>query len=155
LEGRLRDTDLTGTRGRAKNCAYKIEGFGTRFRCLPQQSTLVAYSLRKNSKMCHSEPRSVLNGLRNLLFPWFSCEQQIPHPKTTRVRDDKSDFFRSLLVVLGGFFFGVGDEFFVGAFEVVDFAVAEMPDAGGDLVDYVVVVGDEEDGAVVALERDV
>ena len=34
---------------------------------------------------------------RNLLFPWFSCEQQIPHPQTTRVRDDKSDFFRSLL----------------------------------------------------------
>ena len=84
-----------------------------------------------------------------------AVEQQVPHPQTTRVRDDKSDFFRSLLVVLGGFFFGVGDEFFVGAFEVVDFAVAEMPDAGGDLVDYVVVVGDEEDGAVVALERDV
>src|SRR5579863_6506469 len=55
----------------------------------------------------------------------------------------------------GGFFFGVGYEFFVGAFEVVDFAVAEMPDAGGDLVDYIVVVGDEEDGAVIALERDV
>jgi len=53
--------------------------------------------LRKNSKICHSEPRSVLNRVRNLLFPWLSCEQQIPHPQTTRVRDDKSDCFRSLL----------------------------------------------------------
>jgi hypothetical protein len=35
--------------------------------------------------------------VRNLLFPWFSCEQQIPHPQTTRVRDDKSDFFLRLL----------------------------------------------------------
>jgi hypothetical protein len=38
-----------------------------------------------------------LNGVRNLLFPRFPCGQQIPHPQTTRVRDDKSDFFRSLL----------------------------------------------------------
>ena len=35
--------------------------------------------------------------MRNLLFPWLSCEQQIPHPQTTRVRDDKRAFFRSLL----------------------------------------------------------
>jgi hypothetical protein len=35
--------------------------------------------------------------MRNLLLPWFSCEQQIPHPQTTRVRDDKSGLFRSLL----------------------------------------------------------
>jgi hypothetical protein len=38
--------------------------------------------------------------VRNLLFRWFSCEQQIPHQQTTRVRDDKSDFFRSLLKAL-------------------------------------------------------
>ncbi len=42
---------------------------------------------------------------------------------------------------LRGLFFGVGDEFFVGAFEVVDLAVAEVPDAGGYFVDYIVVVG--------------
>jgi hypothetical protein len=43
------------------------------------------------------KPVRFLNGVRNLLFPWFYCEQQIPHPQTTRVRDDKSDFFRSPL----------------------------------------------------------
>ena len=42
-------------------------------------------------------PVCSLNGVRDLLFPWFSCEQQIPHPQTTRVRDDKSEFFRSPL----------------------------------------------------------
>ncbi len=52
---------------------------------------------RKNSKTCHSEPRSVFERVRNLLFPWLSCEQQISHPQTTRVRDDKRAFFRSLL----------------------------------------------------------
>src|SRR5712692_7496602 len=30
-----------------------------------------------------------------------------------------------------------------------------MPDAGGDFVDYVVIVSDEEDGAIVFLQRDV
>jgi hypothetical protein len=30
-----------------------------------------------------------------------------------------------------------------------------VPDAGGDFVDQVVVVGDEEDGALVLLEGDV
>jgi hypothetical protein len=54
-------------------------------------------SLRKNSKICHSEPRSVFERVRNLLFPWLSCEQQIPHLQTTRVRDDRRAFFRSLL----------------------------------------------------------
>jgi hypothetical protein len=44
---------------------------------------------------------------------------------------------------LGGFFFGVGYELFVGAFEVVDFGVVEVPDAGGYFVDYVVVVSYE------------
>ena len=47
------------------------------------------------------KPVRFLNGVRNLFFSWFSCEQQIPHPQTTRVRDDKSDFFRSLLENLG------------------------------------------------------
>jgi len=47
-------------------------------------------------------PVRFLNGVRNLLFLWFPCEQQIPHPQTTRVRDDKSDFFRSLLCCFGG-----------------------------------------------------
>src|SRR5258708_36618976 len=53
--------------------------------------------LRKNSKICYSEARSVFERGENLLFPWRSCEQQIPHPQTTRVRDDKRAFFRSLL----------------------------------------------------------
>ena len=50
----------------------------------------------KTKKHVIPNPVRFLNGVRNLLFPWFSCEQQIPHPQTTRVRDDKSDFFRSL-----------------------------------------------------------
>ena len=50
---------------------------------------------------------------------------------------------------------GVGYEFFVGAFEVVDFAALEMPDTGGYFVDYVVVVGYQEDSAVVTLQADV
>jgi hypothetical protein len=33
-----------------------------------------------------------LNGVRNLLFPWFAWEQQIPQPQTTRVRDDNPTF---------------------------------------------------------------
>jgi hypothetical protein len=51
----------------------------------------------KTQKYVIPNPVRFLNGVRNLLFPWFSCEQQIPHPQTTRVRDDKSDFFPSLL----------------------------------------------------------
>ena len=43
----------------------------------------------------------------------------------------------------------------VGTMEVFDCAVLEMPEAGGDFVDEVVVVGDEKDGAFVALEGDV
>jgi len=38
-------------------------------------------------------------------------------------------------------FLGVGQVLFVRAFEVFDFAAFEMPDAGGDFVDDVVVVG--------------
>jgi hypothetical protein len=64
----------------------------------------ISFSLKKQLAHCGKTQKYVipnpvrfLNGVRNLLFPWFSCEQQIPHPQTTRVRDDKSDFFRSLL----------------------------------------------------------
>ena len=56
---------------------------------------------------------------------------------------------------LRGFFFGCGYKFGVRTFEVFDFARVEMPDAGGDLVYYVVVVGDEQDRAVIFLQRDV
>ena len=49
--------------------------------------------------------------------------------------------------------------FSVGAFEVDDaeggWAALEVPDAGGDLVDEVEVVGDEEDGALVLLQGEV
>jgi hypothetical protein len=51
----------------------------------------------KTQKYVIPNPVRFLNGVTNLLFPWLSCEQQIPHPQTTRVRDDKSDSFRSLL----------------------------------------------------------
>jgi hypothetical protein len=54
----------------------------------------------KTQKYVIPNPVPFLNGVRNLLFPRFSWEQQIPQPQTTRIRDDKSDFFRSLL---GGF----------------------------------------------------
>ena len=47
-------------------------------------------------KICHSEPRLVFDGVRNQVFPWPFCEQQIPHPETTRIRDDKRGFFRRL-----------------------------------------------------------
>src|SRR3984957_16151444 len=60
------------------------------------------------------------------------------------------------VVTLGSFFFGGGDEFAVGAFEVFDFLAGfEVPDAGGDFVDDVVVVGDQQHGAIVFLQRDV
>jgi hypothetical protein len=55
--------------------------------------------LRKNSKYVIPKPVRFLNGARNLLFPWLFCEKQIPHPQTTRVRDDRCAFFRSLLGV--------------------------------------------------------
>ena len=54
-----------------------------------------------------------------------------------------------------GFFFCSRDKLRIGAFEVFDFAGVEMPDARRDFVNYVVVVGDEEDCAVVFLQRDV
>ena len=42
--------------------------------------------------------------------------------------------------VLRSFGFGVGQEFFVGAFEIFDVGVFEVPDAGGYFFDYVLIV---------------
>ncbi len=59
---------------------------------------------------------------------------------------------------LGGFFgflFDVGEVIGVGAFEILDAAVFEIPDARGDFVDHVVVVRDEQHGAIVFLQRDI
>ena len=50
---------------------------------------------------------------------------------------------------------GVGDVFFVGALEVFDVAVVEVPDAGGDFVDQIVIVGDQQHGTRVLLEGEV
>ena len=54
-----------------------------------------------------------------------------------------------------GFALGIGQEIFVGAFEVVDLALAEMPDARGDFVEDVFVVGDKQNGAFVFLQGNV
>jgi len=56
---------------------------------------------------------------------------------------------------LGGFAFLVGKEIGVGAFEIVDVTVVEVPDARGNFVEKIVVVGDEENSALVFLQRDV
>jgi hypothetical protein len=45
--------------------------------------------------------------------------------------------------------------FGVGTMEVFNGAVLEVPEAGGDFVDEVVVVGDEKHRAFIALESDV
>src|ERR1017187_3219728 len=50
---------------------------------------------------------------------------------------------------------GVGDVFFVGALEVFDVAMVEVPDTGGDFVDEIVIVSDQKDGALVFLEGEV
>src|SRR5260370_38380748 len=50
----------------------------------------------KNSKYVIPDPVRFLNGVRNLLFPRLFCEKQIPHPQTTRVRDDKCASVRRL-----------------------------------------------------------
>ena len=42
---------------------------------------------------------------------------------------------------MGGFAFLVGEEIGVGTLEIVDVAVIEVPDARGDFVEKVVVVG--------------
>ena len=50
-------------------------------------------------------------------------------------------------------FIGVGVlEFFVGAFEIVYFAVFEMPDACGHFVQNVFIVGHEQERAVIFLQ---
>jgi len=49
----------------------------------------------------------------------------------------------------------VGEEVGVRTLEIVDVAVIEVPDARGNFVEKVVVVGDEEDGAFVFLQRDI
>ena len=54
-----------------------------------------------------------------------------------------------------GFALGIGQEIFVGALEVIDLPVLEMPDARGDFVEHVIVVGDQEDGPFVLLQGDV
>jgi hypothetical protein len=46
----------------------------------------------KLENMSFRTPFGFLNGVRNLLFPWLSCGQQISHPQTTRVRDNKRAF---------------------------------------------------------------
>src|SRR5215472_13219198 len=48
--------------------------------------------------------------------------------------------------------FGSGVEFFVWSLEVFDFVVGEGPAASGYFVDYVVIVGDQEDRAFILLE---
>ena len=45
--------------------------------------------------------------------------------------------------------------FLVGAVEVFDAALVEVPEAGGYFVDQVVVVGNQKDRSLVALEGDV
>ena len=51
--------------------------------------------------------------------------------------------------------FDVGEVIGVGAFEIFDAAAFEIPDARGDFVDHVVVVRDEQNGAIVFLQRDI
>src|SRR5579871_1230495 len=53
------------------------------------------------------------------------------------------------------FAFLVGQEVRVRPLEVVDVAVIERPDARGHFVEQIVVMGDEENGAFVFLQRDV
>ena len=55
-------------------------------------------SLRKNSKICHSEPRSVFERGEESPFSLIFSRTADPSPANRRVRDDKSDRFRSLLV---------------------------------------------------------
>ena len=56
--------------------------------------------------------------------------------------------------ILGDAFLG-GFELGVRATEIFDLVVLEMPDAGGDFVDQVLIVGDQQDRAFVALQRDI
>src|SRR5216684_8173848 len=43
----------------------------------------------------------------------------------------------------------------IRALEVFDRVVIEVPDSGGDLVDQIVVMGDQQHRALIALKRDV
>ena len=56
---------------------------------------------------------------------------------------------------MGGLALLVGKEVGVRAPEIVNVTMIEVPDARGDFVEKVVVVCDEEDGAVVFLQRDI
>src|SRR5580704_2704796 len=55
----------------------------------------------KTQKYVIPNPVPFLNGVRNLLFPRFSCEHPIPQPQTTPVRRENLAFFASLLGRLG------------------------------------------------------
>ena len=56
----------------------------------------------------------------------------------------------------GGFLLGaVGFELFVGAFEIFDVAGSKVPDSGGDFVDHVFVVADQQNGALEFLQGDI
>src|ERR1035438_627049 len=72
------------------------------------------------------------------------------HPTRRRgVEGTRSPFFLRRL------FLRVGHVLFVGALEVFDVAVVEVPDAGGDFVDQIVIVGHQEHRARVLLQREV
>jgi hypothetical protein len=72
-------------------------------------------------------------------------------------RKDLAVLSSSLSMTVQGFLNRDGGlVFLVGAFEVGDFVVAfEVPDAGGDFVDEVVIVGYEENCAVIALQGNI
>jgi hypothetical protein len=64
---------------------------------------LLSLQCSEKVKICHSEPRLVFDGVRNLLFPWPFCEQQILHPQTTRVRDNKRRLSAAYSCVAGAY----------------------------------------------------
>src|SRR5579871_4942759 len=64
------------------------------------------------------------------------------HDARNRAATKQTRKWRYAAEMLGGFFLRVSQVLFVGALEVLDLAALKMPDAGGDFVDDVVVVGD-------------
>src|ERR1700730_11972449 len=102
---------------------------------------LVCLQQRCNSRNSGGDSVS-LAGISNFV----KATARPPHSMKTTLRLDKT---------LRRFFLGVGQVFFVGALEIFDFSVFEVPDAGGHFVDYVVIVRYEQNGAVVLLQRDV
>ena len=88
-----------------------------------------------------------------------ACFGPSPRPSGRRFRINRNDKFAPFeqLIMVGNletlrsFFLGVDEVVGVGTFEVFDFAVFEMPDAGGDFIKDVFVMGDEQDCAVVLL----